>query len=124
MKAIALDPLIIKRARQGKAADQGRVGGMKRRVERGCLWHIGVKPPHRPDQRKALRLMQRRKPRQRVDLRDHLIGDPGWSCEDIAAMHNPMADHRKARKIEMPGQPGKSLVQHGCQIAGIRCDRA
>lgn len=68
--------------------------------------------------------MQWREPRQSVDLRNHLIGDPRRACEYIAAMHHAVADHRESRQIKLPGQPGKSLVQNRRQIAGISGDRA
>jgi hypothetical protein len=63
MKAVPLDAIVVKDARDGEELYDFRIRAMKYRIKGSRLCEIRPQVPDRPDQPKALRLMQWRQHR-------------------------------------------------------------
>ena len=70
----------------------GRQRVVKRRVEHGDVRHGGKQPPHLANAGDVHRVVQRRERIERLDLRQHLVGDERSFRELLAAMHDAMRD--------------------------------
>lgn len=118
MKAVALDAVIVKPARNGEAPDDLRIRAMECRIEGSRLYKIRPKIPDRTDQPKALGLMQRREHRQLVDRLDRRIVDSDRSGERITTVNHAVADSSEAAHVEMLAEPAKGLRHDLPQVIG------
>ena len=84
--------LLVKLVGQAVEIGVGRQRVVKRRVEHGDVRHGGKQPPHLADAGDVHRVVQRRERIERLDLRQHLVGDERAFGELLAAMHDAMRD--------------------------------
>ena len=65
---------------------------MKRRVEHRDVRHRRKQPPHLANAGDVHRIVQRRERIERLDLRQHFVGDERAFGELLAAVHDAMGD--------------------------------
>ena len=76
VKAVAAHALLfVKLVGQAVEIGVGRQRVVKRRVEHRDVRHGGEQPPHLADAGDVHRIVQRRERIERLDLREHLVGD-------------------------------------------------
>ena len=85
--------LLVKLVGQAVKVGVGRQRVMKRRVEHRDVRHGGKQPAHLANAGDVHRIVQRRERIERLDLREHLVGDERAFRELLAAMHDAMGDH-------------------------------
>ncbi|AIO71098.1 hypothetical protein DM80_6203 [Burkholderia multivorans] len=92
---------------------------MKRGVEARDLRHIGVTRPYGADRRQVVRLMQRRKRDERLELREHAIVHAHRGRITVAAMHDAMPDRDQRRIARVAAQPVEQERDRGIVPEGL-----
>ena len=116
VEAIPLDAPVMEGARDGEAAHQRIVRAVKGSVEGGALRQVRQHAADRADEAQALRLVERREHRQRIDGRDAFPVEASRPGEVVAAMYDAMPDGRDLAKIEMAAEDGDGLRQDAAQV--------
>ena len=116
VKAVADDPLVGERARQGEAARDVGLGPMKRGVEARDLRQVRTGFPERPDGCEVVRLMKRRERRQGLQLGEDLRIDQDRLGVTPPAVHDPVPGrlHPQLRKPLV--QTAGDRVQGTCVV--------
>ena len=92
---------------------------MKRRVEHRDVRHRRKQPAHLANARDVHRIVQRRERIERLDLRQHFVGDERSFREFLAAMHDAMRDHADfACAADDAGLLGGEFGRHGLERLG------
>ena len=97
VEAVAADPGLGQRARQGEAGRELRHRVMEAGVETGHLRQVRPGRGDRTDRRQVVRLVQWRERDERGERRQDRLGHQHRAVEPRPAMHHPMADGAQRR---------------------------
>ncbi len=104
MEAVSANAAIGDLRRKGESLCQGGLMRVESGIEAADLDNMGRGFKYCPDRRQVVRLMQRRKWNQLLELGQHLGIEPNRSRECQAAMYDAMSDGIDMAAAEMGAQ--------------------
>ena len=102
VKSVASDPLVVQPAGNGVVVRNFVMVAVKGRVEAGDLRQSGEIDQQRANWRQIVGLMQRRKRREPLQMRNHAMINQYGTIVIGTAMDDPMADRARAQLKFVP----------------------
>ena len=102
--------LVIKRLREGVTVGHVGMTAVKGRIEVSDLEKLRLPRPHRADRSQIVRLMQRRKRRERIETLQHGLGDHRRRAVIRTAMHDTVTNGGRKFADMRPQKRGRYFL--------------